>query len=135
MKTQIDKIKIGSPYTVGRILDGEITPNKERLNIMQAVKKENGECLNIIIGNTWKVHLTYSESTSGKTFWYCGDIPEECFKRYMRGTLPKHENEYSIQIGMNAGICLYVANKRSANAQWKVRQMIRNISPAEIRIL
>lgn len=142
MKTQINKIKIGSPCTVGRIMDGEISSGQKRLSIMRTVKNENEKNMDIIIGNTWKVHLTFFESKSGKTFWYSGDIPEECFKFYnhisifhSRGLPTKGENKYSISIQSDASIWMCVLNKNSINSQWKLRRTIWNISPVEIEIL
>lgn len=131
-KTQINNLQRGH----GRL--GIIGTNYDiRNEVAWRVKHENPEVLNVRY-NGREYSLKYSQSLSGKSFWYTSDaLPLEIIREVVPFDPKLREPEnicLHLSIDSNMFVEWHLFHRKSANAQWKFCKPIE-IAERDITIL
>ena len=132
MKTQINTLKRGH----GNMVIG--SNHEERLRIGEKVKAENGNTLRIL-ENGIEYTLNYSESTSGKTWWYESDkLPVEIVKTIIpfdsKAINDPANVDVTFRVNMDMTCEFHTHRRRHEGAQWRAGQTIE-VEEANVTIL
>lgn len=117
MKTQINNLVKGNQFVPG-------TKHEVRMQVGQQVLTENGSTLRIS-WNGVEILLQYSQSHSGKSWWYTGIIlPKEAELLNLPKVASKATEEfYSVQLDSMMFFTLYRHARRGNSPICKMREM------------